>query len=378
MVNLSFAPNTGQALGDGWISISDGGVGVGLETGPRAASICWGPTVQSRALGIGAGDATGMDGAMAQDNNRLDAQNGETRPEPSLSLPTEGSALRTAEDASEPPFEHAPPQRTTLPPPLPKSSAGGGSRRPHRTRPSPRQTKRRSPTSRRKPEPADTAAPRRRMARRRPAGPSRNRVAANDDGPSIGGLIFALQQKPSNAPFKFAAIASIVWAAIGTAFALVSINTDAPVLGWLDLRHPPHDVSHRRRHLRAHRASVADGPARLAHRRVAPQVLDHDRGRHSPRRARSLGRAECRHARPSGAPPGRLHERRDLARARAAPASSRPWCTTRSRVLERSYEENERKIRGLISELSGERHALVNTSDRVTESLIRSAARSRR
>jgi predicted pyridoxine 5'-phosphate oxidase superfamily flavin-nucleotide-binding protein len=40
-------------------------------------------------------------------------------------------------------------------------------------------------------------------------------------------------------------------------------------------------------------------------------------------------------------------------------------------VLERSYEDNERKIRGLISELSGERHALVNTSDRVSESLIR-------
>ena len=40
-------------------------------------------------------------------------------------------------------------------------------------------------------------------------------------------------------------------------------------------------------------------------------------------------------------------------------------------ALERSYEENERKIRGLISELSGERHALVNTSDRVSESLLR-------
>ena len=32
-------------------------------------------------------------------------------------------------------------------------------------------------------------------------------------------------------------------------------------------------------------------------------------------------------------------------------------------LLERSYEDNERKIRGLIQELSGERHALVNTSD---------------
>jgi hypothetical protein len=38
-------------------------------------------------------------------------------------------------------------------------------------------------------------------------------------------------------------------------------------------------------------------------------------------------------------------------------------------ALERSYEENERKIRGLIQELSGERHALVDTSERVTETL---------
>src|SRR5262245_29512858 len=34
----------------------------------------------------------------------------------------------------------------------------------------------------------------RRSAKRRPAGPPRARIAANDDAPSIGGLIFALQQ----------------------------------------------------------------------------------------------------------------------------------------------------------------------------------------
>jgi hypothetical protein len=38
-------------------------------------------------------------------------------------------------------------------------------------------------------------------------------------------------------------------------------------------------------------------------------------------------------------------------------------------ALERSYEDNERKIRGLIQELSGERHALLNTSERVTDTL---------
>src|SRR5580765_5193729 len=35
----------------------------------------------------------------------------------------------------------------------------------------------------------------RRTAKRRPAGPPRARIAANDDAPSIGGLIFALQQR---------------------------------------------------------------------------------------------------------------------------------------------------------------------------------------
>jgi hypothetical protein len=38
-------------------------------------------------------------------------------------------------------------------------------------------------------------------------------------------------------------------------------------------------------------------------------------------------------------------------------------------ALERSYEENERKIRGLIQELSGERSALLGTSERVTDTL---------
>src|SRR4029078_1912717 len=39
--------------------------------------------------------------------------------------------------------------------------------------------------------------PTRRVARRRPAGPVRGKIAANDDVPSIGGLIYALEQKPS-------------------------------------------------------------------------------------------------------------------------------------------------------------------------------------
>ena len=55
----------------------------------------------------------------------------------------------------------------------------------------------------------------RRAAKRRPAGPARAQVAANDDAPSIGGLIFALQQQPSSRPFQLAAGASGGWLAIG-------------------------------------------------------------------------------------------------------------------------------------------------------------------
>jgi hypothetical protein len=56
----------------------------------------------------------------------------------------------------------------------------------------------------------------RRTARRRPAGQS---VAANDDLPSIGGLIYALEQRPNKRPYIVAASLSGAWLAIGGFFA---------------------------------------------------------------------------------------------------------------------------------------------------------------
>jgi hypothetical protein len=56
---------------------------------------------------------------------------------------------------------------------------------------------------------------------RRAAGSPQRRIAtaANDDVPSIGGLIFALQQKPSRTPFLLAAIASAAWFVLCAVFA---------------------------------------------------------------------------------------------------------------------------------------------------------------
>ena len=78
-------------------------------------------------------------------------------------------------------------------------------------------------------DPAEGDNPRR-AAKRRPAGPPRARIAANDDAPSIGGLIFALQQRPSRRPFQLAAIASGAWIAIGAVLAWAALAQEGASL----------------------------------------------------------------------------------------------------------------------------------------------------
>ncbi|HEV3175434.1 MAG TPA: hypothetical protein VGZ72_05565 [Stellaceae bacterium] len=221
--------------------------------------------------------------------------------------------------------------------------------------------------------PADAEAPRpqrRRVARRRPAGPSRNRIAANDDGPSIGGLIYALQQKPSNTPFKFAGTVSIIWAAISIAFGIVALRSDAPVLGLIDLVSRPTTfftiaaivlpisvlwllalLAWRTEELRLRSSTMTEVAIRLAEPdRLAEQS------------AASLGQAVRRQV---------SFMNDAISRALGRAGELEAMVHNEVTLLERSYEENERKIRGLIQELSGERHALVNTSDSITESLQR-------
>ena len=71
----------------------------------------------------------------------------------------------------------------------------------------------------------------RRAAKRRAAGPARAQVAANDDAPSIGGLIFALQQQPSNRPFQLAAGASGGWLAVGALLVWAVLAADVVPAG---------------------------------------------------------------------------------------------------------------------------------------------------
>jgi len=316
-----------------------------------------------------------MDGAMAQDNNKLDE--GDLRSEPAFNLPDGAGATSSQETTGEPPFAHAPPMQF-LPPPLP-----GAAKKDFIPQQPPAPPSEEAAVAEPPPvgdaeaEPAasdesedESEAPRRRMARRRPAGPSRNRIAANDDGPSIGGLIFALQQKPSNAPFKYAGIASAVWGGLGALFAIMSITADAQTLSWIELLARPATfltvaaivvpigllwlmalLAWRTEELRLRSSTMTEVAIRLAEPdRLAEQ------------NAASLGQAVRRQV-------GFMNDAVSRALGRAGELEA--MVHNEVAVLERSYEENERKIRGLISELSGERHALVNTSDRVSESLMR-------
>ena len=350
---------------------------------------------------------------MAQDkNSKLSARDdAEGKPEPTLSLPSGAAASDKASEPSGP----AEPTLSLQPPPLPgkknsKAAAtppttpatrGGGmdmsklsatSDAPSAPPEPPVLTEDKAaqstspPTPPSLPEapasdahsdklavPADAEAPRpprRRVARRRPAGPSRNRIAANDDGPSIGGLIYALQQKPSNTPFKFAATVSIIWAAISVAFGIVALRSDAPVLGLIDLVSRPTTfftiaaivlpisvlwllalLAWRTEELRLRSSTMTEVAIRLAEPdRLAEQS------------AASLGQAVRRQV---------SFMNDAISRALGRAGELEAMVHNEVTLLERSYEDNERKIRGLIQELSGERHALVNTSDTITESLQR-------
>lgn len=210
---------------------------------------------------------------------------------------------------------------------------------------------------------------RRRASRRRGAGPARDHIAANDDAPTIGGLIFALHQKPSNQPFRAAAIASGVWTLIGVllgwsllaaetangggfvtalfspTMALVLVGLLLPIaLFWFLAL-----LAWRAQELKLMSSAMTE---------VAVRLAEPDRG--AEQHVASLGQAVRRQVSFMNEAIGRA-----LGRAGELEALVQNEVAT----LEKSYGENEHKIKGLIQELVGERHALVSTTDKVAETL---------
>lgn len=187
--------------------------------------------------------------------------------------------------------------------------------------------------------------------------------------PSIGGLIFALHQKPSKQPMKIAAIASGFWAAVGI------------LLGWAmlapELQRAPTFLEMLTRPTAITLAATVILPIAMfwllallisraqelklmssAMTEVAIRLAEPDRM--AEQQVASVGQAVRRQV-------NFMNEAIGRALGRANELES--MVQTEVASLERAYMQNEHRIRGLLQELSGERHALLNTSERVNVSL---------
>jgi ABC-type transporter Mla subunit MlaD len=217
-------------------------------------------------------------------------------------------------------------------------------------------------------KPADGDPPPPPRLRRRAAAPPRSRIAANDDAPSIGGLIFALQQKPDNQPFMLAAAGSGGWFAIGILLAWAWLAPEISRVGFFSALAGPTMIvvaatvflpialfwflallAWRAQELRLMSAAMTE---------VAVRLAEPDRA--AEQSAASLGQAVRRQV-------SFMNEAISRALGRAGELEGLVHNEVAS--LEKAYTENENKIRGLIQELAGERHALVSTTDKVSETL---------
>ncbi len=207
-------------------------------------------------------------------------------------------------------------------------------------------------------------------AARRPAGVSRAQLAANDDAPSIGGLIFALQQRPSRSPFLIAAIASAIWIVLGlvisrgmagsflsegagladlmgnpSALAIIAVIIILPIVLFWFLA----ILVWRAQELRLMSSAMTEVAVRLAEPDKMAEQSVASLGQTVRRQVAAMNDAISRAL-------GRAGELEALVHNEVA-------------ALERSYTENEHRIRNLINELASEREALANNSERVSEAL---------
>ncbi|GJM01712.1 MAG: hypothetical protein DHS20C08_02130 [Rhodomicrobium sp.] len=204
---------------------------------------------------------------------------------------------------------------------------------------------------------------------RRRAAPARRRFAANDDVPSIGGLIFALQQRPSNRPFVIAGIASFVWAALSAAMVWSVFRTAFTEISTLaELFQSPTAVATvavvvipialfwflalliwRAQELRLMSSAMTEVAVRLAEPDKAAEQSVASLGQSVRRQVTAMNDAISRAL-------GRAGELEAMVHNEVA-------------ALERSYSENEIRIRSLIGELAHERAALTSDSERISSAL---------
>lgn len=213
----------------------------------------------------------------------------------------------------------------------------------------------------------ETRKPGDRRSERRPAGTPRRHIAANDDLPSIGGLIYALQQRPSRSTFVYALVASVVWFFISAAIGLSLFRSEMAAGQGPFLTNPlvltmvativvPIAVfwflallSWRAQELRLMASAMTEVAVRLAEPDKMAEQAVASIGQTIRRQVAAMNDALSRAL-------GRAGELEALVHNEVA-------------ALERSYSDNELRIRSLIDQLANEREALANNSERVSEAL---------
>jgi len=205
--------------------------------------------------------------------------------------------------------------------------------------------------------------------RRRTAGPARQRIAANDDTPSIGGLIYALQQRPSNQPFMVAGGVTAFWLTltIFLSWSMLGPEIEAAKSFWNFLARPTvlavtgtvfipivliwflALLTWRTQELRLMSSAMTEVAVRLA-----------EPDRMSEQAVASLGQSVRRQV-------AAMND--GISRALGRASELETLVHNEVSALEGSYSDNELRIRTLIDELASEREAITNNSDRVSDAI---------
>ena len=200
-------------------------------------------------------------------------------------------------------------------------------------------------------------------------GRRRSRPAANDDRRNIGSLVYSLQRRPSSGPFWVALLLSIIWGAVGLGIAWVSFGDEimqittaqeaarnAPLIGtavaivipilffWVMAL-----MVWRAQEMRLVARSMTEVALRLAE----PEDIAKES-------VVSVGQAIRREVAAMGD---------GVERALARASELEVMVHNEVASLERSYNDNELRIRGLIEELALQRESVVSNAEKVRSAI---------
>jgi hypothetical protein len=195
------------------------------------------------------------------------------------------------------------------------------------------------------------------------------RPAANDDRQSVGQILQALHRKPSGAPVMFALLGSIIWIIGGAAIAATQFRTDSGAVMRLN------EIAAQPSFLPS-LAAIFLPP--LLFFMTAMLIRRSQEMRHI---SRAMTEVTLRLAEPEGVSTDAIVSvgqaiRREVAALgdgieRAIARASELESMVRGEVatLERAYDENEGRVRALVTELHGERDAIVEHSGRLRDAI---------